>query len=74
MIVEKSAVVAILEKAQARIAELETEVANVKKEFGETEHGQDGVTTTSDLEQSPEEIIAANVAKAKEKARQMANA
>ena len=74
MIVEKSAVVAILEKAQARIVELEAEIVKVKEEFATAEHGQDGATTTDDIVQSPEDIIAANVAKAKEKARQAANA
>lgn len=74
MIVEKSAVVAILEKAQARIVELEAEIVKVKEEFATAEHGQDGAATTDDIVQSPEDIIAANVAKAKEKARQAANA
>jgi len=67
---ENAPVVALLEKAQARIAELETEVADVKKEFGEKEHGLDGEATASDLNKSAEDIIKANVEKALAKARE----
>ena len=58
------AVVALLEKAQARIAELETEVEKTKEEFATAEHGKDGKTTVDDIEKSAEEILAENVAKA----------
>lgn len=71
LIIEKanSQVVALLEKAQARISELETEVETVKKEFGTTEHGQDGEPTVADLDKSAEEILKENVAKAIAKAK-----
>lgn len=70
-IIEKAnaPVVALLEKAQARISELETEVETVKKEFGKAEHGQDGEPAVDDLNQSAEEILKANVAKALAKAK-----
>lgn len=70
-IIEKAnaPVVALLEKAQARISELETEVETVKKEFGTTEHGQDGKAVVDDLNKSAEDILKENVAKAIEKAR-----
>ena len=70
-IIEKAnaPVVALLEKAQARIAELTEEVANVKKEFGTTEHGTDGEATVDDLNKSAEESLQANVQRAIEKAR-----
>lgn len=70
-IIEKSnaPVVALLEKAQARISELETEVETVKKEFGKAEHGQDGEPAVDDLTKSAEEILKANVAKALAKAK-----
>lgn len=58
------AVVALLEKAQARIAELETEVEKTKEEFATAEHGKDGEPTVDDIEKSAEEILAENVAKA----------
>lgn len=57
-------VVALLEKAQARIAELETEVEKTKEEFATAEHGKDGEPTVDDIEKSAEEILAENVAKA----------
>lgn len=70
-IIEKAnaPVVALLEKAQARISELETEVETVKKEFGTTEHGQDGNAVVDDLNKSAEDILKDNVAKAIAKAR-----
>lgn len=70
-IIEKAnaPVVALLEKAQARISELETEVETVKKEFGTTEHGQDGEAVVDDLNKSAEDILKENVAKAIAKAR-----
>lgn len=73
-IIEKSnaPVVALLEKAQARISELETEVESVKKEFGTQEHGQDGEPVVDDLTKSAEEILKANVEKAKKAARELA--
>ena len=58
------AVVALLEKAQARIAELETEVEKTKEEFATAEHGKDGEPTVDDIQKSAEEILAENVAKA----------
>lgn len=57
-------VVALLEKAQARIAELETEVEKTKEEFATTEHGKDGEPIVDDVQKSAEEILAENVAKA----------
>lgn len=71
-IIEKAnaPVVALLEKAQTRISELETEVEAVKKEFGTVEHGKDGNANTDDLHKSAEEILKANVEKAKQKARE----
>lgn len=57
-------VVALLEKAQARIAELETEVEKTKEEFATAEHGKDGEPTVEDIQKSAEEILAENVAKA----------
>lgn len=57
-------VVALLEKAQARIAELETEVEKTKEEFATAEHGKDGEPTVDDIQKSAEEILAENVAKA----------
>ena len=70
-IIEKAnaPVVALLEKAQARISELETEVETVKKEFGTAEHGQDGEAVVDDLNKSAEDILKENVAKAIAKAR-----
>lgn len=62
--------VTLLEKAQTRIQELETQVEDVKKEFGATENGLDAPTTTEDLKRSPEDILKANVAKALEKNKQ----
>lgn len=62
-------IVAILEKAQAKIAELENEVADVKKEFGEKEHGLGGEATADDLNKSAQDILQANVQKAIAKAR-----
>lgn len=58
------AVVALLEKAQARIAELETEVEKIKEEFATAEHGIDGEPIVDDIQKSAEEILAENVAKA----------
>lgn len=58
------AVVALLEKAQARIAELETEVEKTKEEFATAEHGKDGEPIVDDIQKSAEEILAENVAKA----------
>lgn len=57
-------VVALLEKAQARIAELETEVEKTKEEFATAEHGKDGEPAVDDIQKSAEEILAENVAKA----------
>ena len=57
-------VVALLEKAQARIAELETEVEKTKEEFATAEHGKDGEPIVDDIQKSAEEILAENVAKA----------
>ena len=57
-------VVALLEKAQARIAELETEVEKTKEEFATAEHGKDGEPIVDDVQKSAEEILAENVAKA----------
>lgn len=76
IIIEKAnaPVVALLEKAQARISELETEVQTVKKEFGEKEHGADTEVQPDDITKSAEDIIAANVAKALAKAREQKNA
>ena len=70
---ESAPIVALLEKAQARIAELTAEVADVKKEFGEKEHGLDGNATADDLNKSAQEILNANVQKAIAKAREAAN-
>lgn len=67
---ENASIVALLEKAQERISELVTEVADVKKEFGEKEHGLDGEATANDLNKTAEEIIKANVEKAIAKARE----
>lgn len=67
---ENASIVALLEKAQARIAELTTEVADVKKEFGEKEHGLDGKASADDLNKSAQEILHANVQKAIAKARE----
>ena len=58
------AVVALLEKAQARIAELETEVEKTTEEFATAEHGKDGEPIVDDIQKSAEEILAENVAKA----------
>ncbi|QEQ94922.1 hypothetical protein pEaSNUABM56_00123 [Erwinia phage pEa_SNUABM_56] len=71
---ENAPIVALLEKAQAKIAELETEVADVKKEFGEKEHGLDGNATADDLNKSANDILQANVQKALAKAREAAAA
>ena len=70
-IIEKAnaPVVALLEKAQARISELEAEVETVKKEFSTAEHGQDGEPTVDDLNKSAEDILKENVAKALAKAK-----
>ena len=57
-------VVALLEKAQARITELETEVEKTKEEFATAEHGKDGEPIVDDIQKSAEEILAENVAKA----------
>lgn len=70
---ESAPIVALLEKAQARIAELTAEVADVKKEFGEKEHGLDGNATADDLNKSAQDILNANVQKAIAKAREAAN-
>lgn len=70
-IIEKAnaPVVALLEKAQARISELVAEVETVKKEFSTAEHGQDGEPTVDDLNKSAEDILKENVAKAIAKAK-----
>lgn len=75
-IVEKAnaPVVTLLEKAQARIAELEAEVETVKKEFSQAEHGADGEATVDDLTKSAEDILKANIEKAKKAAREANNA
>lgn len=61
--------VALLEKAQARISELETEVETVKKEFGTQENGINQEVVTEDLAKSAEDVLKANVQKALEAAR-----
>lgn len=70
-IIEKAnaPVVALLEKAQARISELETEVETVKKEFGTQENGINQEVVTDDLAKSAEDVLKANVQKALEAAR-----
>lgn len=70
-IIEKAnaPVVALLEKAQARISELETEVETVKKEFGTQENGINQEVVTEDLTKSAEDVLKANVQKALEAAR-----
>ncbi len=70
-IIEKAnaPVVALLEKAQARISELETEVETVKKEFGTQENGINQEVVTEDLAKSAEDVLKANVQKALEAAR-----
>ncbi|AUE23398.1 hypothetical protein Ro1_00193 [Raoultella phage Ro1] len=70
-IIEKAnaPVVALLEKAQARISELETEVETVKKEFGTQENGINQEVVTGDLAKSAEDVLKANVQKALEAAR-----
>lgn len=70
-IIEKAnaPVVALLEKAQARISELETEVETVKKEFGTRENGINQEVVTEDLAKSAEDVLKANVQKALEAAR-----
>ena len=70
-IIEKAnaPVVALLEKAQARISELEAEVETVKKEFGTKETGVNKEVETDDLTKSAEEVLKANVQKALEAAR-----
>lgn len=70
-IIEKAnaPVVALLEKAQARISELETEVETVKKEFGTKETGVNKEVETDDLTKSAEDVLKANVQKALEAAR-----
>ena len=69
---ESAPVVALLEKAQARIVELEAEKAEVKKEFGEKEHGQDGEPATDDLAADAQARLNANIEKAKQRAREAA--
>lgn len=69
---ENAPIVALLEKAQAKIAELTAEVADVKKEFGEKEHGLDGNASADDLNKSAQEVLKANVQKALAKAREAA--
>lgn len=71
---ENAPIVALLEKAQAKIAELTAEVADVKKEFGEKEHGLDGAAGADDLNKSAQDILNANVQKALAKAREAAAA
>lgn len=56
-----SAVVEVLEKAQKRISELETEIEDVKKQFGEAEHGSDAQVSTADIKKSAEDILRANI-------------
>lgn len=62
-------IVAMLEKAQAKIKELEAEVHKTKEEFATTEHGNDGEPVVDDIAKSAEEILAENVAKALARAR-----
>lgn len=66
-------VVALLEKAQAKIAELEAEVEKTKEEFATTEHGKDGDTVVDDIAKSAEDILAENVAKALARAREVSD-
>ncbi|QOC67630.1 hypothetical protein JEP1_004 [Escherichia phage JEP1] len=68
-----ASVVALLEKAQARIAELEAEVEKAKDEFATTEQGKDGDVVVDDIAKSAEDIIAENVAKALARARKESN-
>lgn len=67
---ESAPIVALLEKAQAKIAELTAGIADVKKEFGEKEHGLDGNATADDINKSAQDILNANVQKALAKARE----
>ena len=73
-IIEKAnaPVVTILEKAQARIKELEEEVKTVKKEFATAEHGSGAEATTDDINKSAEDILKANVEKARARKREAA--
>ncbi|AGZ17545.1 hypothetical protein X824_gp071 [Escherichia phage 4MG] len=73
-IIEKAnaPVVALLEKAQARISELETEVETVKKEFSTAEHGSGAEAPVDDINKSAEDILKANIEKAKARAREAA--
>lgn len=66
-------IVAMLEKAQAKIEELEAEVHKTKEEFATTEHGNDGDPVVDDIAKSAEEILAENVAKALARARAESN-
>lgn len=66
-------IVAMLEKAQAKIKELEAEVHKTKEEFATTEHGNDGEPVVDDIAKSAEEILAENVAKALARARAESN-
>lgn len=68
---ESAPVVTLLEKAQAAIADLQKQVEDVKKEFGEKEHGLDGKVEVENT--SPEDVIKANVEKQLKKAKEQAN-
>lgn len=58
-------VLTVLEKAQETIATLTAENTEIKKQFGEKEHGLNGDTTVQDTV-DPQAILNANIAKAKE--------
>lgn len=57
-------VLSLLEKAQEKITALNAEMVEVKKSFGETEHGIDGAVTTNDITDR-QAILNANIEKAK---------
>lgn len=61
---ENALVLTLLEKAQEKIDALNQEVTDVRKEFGTTEHGKDGVVETTDIT-DPQKVLEANIAKAK---------
>lgn len=61
---DNALVLTVLEKAQETIATLTQQIVDVKKEFGEKEHGQDGPVSTTDVA-DPQAILNANIAKAK---------
>lgn len=61
---ESAPVLVALEKAQETIAALTAENTEIKKQFGEKEHGLDGATTVEDTVDT-QAILNANIAKAK---------